>query len=79
MLTARLPHHQPIRELCTSCSHTLGLPSLTWTLTGFPKPIGESRCFERQLPWTPAWHPAINAALSFTTTCCQQAGSTVHG
>ena len=26
------PHHQPIRELCTSWSHTLGRPSLTLSL-----------------------------------------------
>ena len=27
-----LPHHQPIRELCTSWSQTLGCPSFTWPL-----------------------------------------------
>ena len=26
-----LPHHQPVRELCTSWSQILGLPSFTWT------------------------------------------------
>ena len=30
--TALLPHHQQIREVCTSWSHSLGLPSLTWPL-----------------------------------------------
>ena len=46
--TALLPHHQPIRELFTSWSHTLGLPLLIWPLKMLCwNTIWEFRCFEQ--------------------------------
>ena len=53
----------------------LWLPSLILSLKTFPwKPVGSSDLLNmnQSAPLGPcAWHPAINAALSFTTTQCQ--------
>ena len=62
-----LSHHQPIRELCMSQSHTLGNPSLIWSLKlFFWNPSGIS-AFWALATWTPCLVLAINIALSFTT------------
>lgn len=52
------------------------LPYLTFKNPSL-KAIGEFRSFEHELPIL-AWHPGINAVLSFTTTWYQQIGFTVY-
>ena len=49
--TAQWPHHQPIRELCTSRSQTLGCPSLTWASRMFCwNPTGSSGILSTSCP-----------------------------
>lgn len=57
--TAWLTHYEPIRELCTSCSHTLGCPSLPHVAfkNAFLKPAGEFGFFKHKLPWIPCLVP----------------------
>lgn len=64
-----LPHHQPIRELCTSWSHTLELPSLTWSLNTETL-WGVWGVLSTSCPGSLAWCPAVNSVLAFSTTWC---------
>ena len=74
-----LPHHQPIREIGRSSSHTLGCPSLTLPLK-MPcwNPLGRSGFLSTRCPGFLIWRLTINAALSFTTTWCQLIGFTAR-
>ena len=52
----KIDHHQPIRELCTSGSHILGCPSLTWPLKRFCWNLSRnSGFFWAQVVSSPCW------------------------
>ena len=50
--TTLFPHHQPVRELCTSWSHTLQPPSLTWHLKCFAETHWGLWAFWALAAWT---------------------------
>ena len=76
MMLKTSPWCQPIQELCMSWSHTPETASLTLPLTPSPKATWELGSFERAQPVLLAWCPAINIALSSSTTQCQWIGFT---
>ena len=76
--TTLLPHHQPIKELCMSWSHTLRPPSLTWLLKMLCQNPLESLGFLKAWATIPLHDPALNLSLLqiwhsglFCLTVCQ--------
>ena len=70
--TALLRHHQPIRELCTSWSHTLRSHSLILPLKMLCwGQLGGSGLLSTSRPGLLAWCSTGNTALIFTSTQSQ--------
>ena len=66
--------------LCMNWSHTLGCPSFTLPLKMLcSSQLGSSGLSSTSGPGLLAWCPAVNTALSFSTTQCQEIGITGRG
>ena len=66
--TTLFPHHQPVRELCSSWPHTLRPASLTWLLKMLRwNPSGSSELLGHE-PRVSLHGPAINLSLLQTPT-----------